>query len=203
MNYSQLGQDKFAISTAKNKTYIEVGAWKPEHYSNTFLLESNGWQGFSIKLNETKKSLWENHSTRKNNIYWADALTFDYRKALEEQQLPMHLGYLSCDIEPPENTFSALKLIVESGVSFDCITFEHDRYRSLDQGTTNYDPIATNFLLDHGYKIAVNEVYRIRRYRQDGQKKKTERICHMETWYVRQDIDFPEITYEEWTKRNA
>jgi hypothetical protein len=198
-NYSQLGQDLFVLSAAKNKTYIEVGAWKPEHYSNTFLLESEGWKGFSVELNETKKPLWDNHPTRKNSIYWADALFFDYNKALADQGLSTHIGYLSCDIEPPENTFAALKLIIESGISFDCITFEHDRY----QNKINYDPIATEFLLDHGYKIAVSEVYRIRRYREEGQKRKTEKICPMETWYVHRDIDFKEITYEEWTKRNA
>jgi hypothetical protein len=198
-NYSQLGQDLFVLSAAKDKTYIEVGAWKPEHYSNTFLLESEGWKGFSVEVNETKKLLWDNHPTRKNVIYWADALSFDYKKALEDQGLQTHIGYLSCDIEPPKNTFAALKLIIESGISFDCITFEHDRY----QNEINYDLIATEFLLDHGYKIAVSEVSRIRRYREEGQKRKIEKICPMETWYVHRDIDFKEITYEEWTKRNA
>lgn len=198
MNYSQLGQDIFALSVAKNKSYIEIGAWKPEHYSNTYLLETNGWQGYSLELNTTKKSLWENHPNRTNKIYWTDALTFDYVTALQENKMPKRIGYLSCDIEPPENTFSALKRVIESGIEFDCITFEHDRYRSLEQGTTNYDPIATEFLLDNGYKIAVEEVFRIRRYRENGAKKKIEKICYMETWYVNADVEFQKINYKDW-----
>lgn len=198
MNYSQLGQDKFALSVAKNKTYIEIGAWKPEHYSNTYLLETNDWKGFSLELNTTKKPLWDEHPNRNNTVYWTNALEFDYINALKENGMSTRIGYLSCDIEPPENTFSALKRVIETGIEFDCITFEHDRYKSLEQGTINYDPLATEFLLCHGYKIAVDEVYRIRRYRENGAKKKTEKICYMETWYVKDDINFPKITYNQW-----
>ena len=197
--YSQLFQDIFAISNAKNNTYIEIGAWKPEHYSNTFLLEKNGWKGFSLELEESKKPLWDSHPTRKNTVYWTDALQFDYVAALKEQDIPMHLGYLSCDIEPPENTFTALKRVIEAGISFDCISFEHDRYRN----EINYDPIATEFLSLYGYKVAVKDVYRNRRHRIDGIKKKITTQCPMETWYVSKDIEFDETDFEGWIKRHG
>jgi hypothetical protein len=197
--YSQFFQDIFALTTAKNNFYLEVGAWKPEHYSNTYLLEKAGWRGFSLELEKDKKPLWDNHPTRKNNVYWTDALQFDYIAALKEQDMPMHLGYLSCDIEPPENTFAALKRIIEAGISFDCITFEHDRYRN----DINYDPIATEFLLSYGYKVAVKNVYRNKKHRVAGVKKKIITQCYLETWYVSKDIAFDEMDFNEWIKRNG
>jgi len=194
---SQLTQDLFALSAAKNKIYIEIGAWKPIHYSNTYLLEEQGWKGFSLEIEILRKELWESCLERKNKIYWEDALTFDYKQALEENNLPTRIGYLSCDIEPPENTFAALQRVIELGITFDCITFEHDNYRS----EIDYDPIVTEYLKNHGYKVAVKNVYRTRKVRVLNQKKKDTKICVMETWYVNNDVDFCEQPFEEWISK--
>jgi hypothetical protein len=192
---SQLMQDIFALTVSKNKTYIEIGAYLPIKSNNTFLLEQQGWKGFSLELDkESKELLWLNEKQRKNQIYWENALTFDYAKALKENDLPMHLGYLSCDIEPPINTFNALKRTIEQGISFDCITFEHDKYCS----EIDYDPIVTEYLTKHGYKVAVNDVYRIRKYKVEGQKKKEHRKCSMETWFVHESIDFKTMSFDAW-----
>ena len=121
---SQVHQDVFALKTAKIKTYIEIGAAGPIKYNNTYLLEKNGWQGFSLELNQNRVDQWfEEWSDRKNKIYCADAIAFDYVSALEENNLSTHIGYLSCDIDPPENTFAALRRVIEQGITFDCITF--------------------------------------------------------------------------------
>ena len=194
---SQITQDLFALTAAKNKTYIEIGAWKPIHYSNTYLLEEQGWKGFSLEIELLKKSAWEDCPERKNKIYWEDALTFNYKQALEENNLPTHIGYLSCDIEPPQNTFAALQRVIEQGITFDCITFEHDKYRN----EVNYDPIVTEYLTERGYKVAVKDVYRTRKYRVPNQKKKDIKICMMETWYVNKNIDFDEQTFEQWVSK--
>lgn len=177
---SQVHQDQFALKTATKNTYIEIGAAGPIKYNNTYLLEQNGWSGFSIELEPNKVAEW---TERKNKIYCDNALTFDYIKALEENKLPQRIGYLSCDIEPVENTFSALKRVIEQGISFDCITFEHDKYQS----EIDYDPIVTEYLNDKGYKVAVKDVYRWRK-----------RPCYFETWYVNSDIEFAEISWDEW-----
>lgn len=191
--FGQLKQDIFALQTAHNKTYIEIGAWNPVKYSNTYLLEKNSWRGFSLELDTVKKPLWE-ESDRTNKIYWQDALTFDYKKALEENNLPKHIGYLSVDIEPPQNTFDALKRVIEQGITADCVTFEHDKYRN----DIDFDPIVTNFLRDYGYKVAVHDVYRTRKERVKGQKKKNILKCPMETWFVKDNINFETIAYDDW-----
>lgn len=185
---SQVHQDVFALKTAKNKTYIEIGAAGPIKYNNTYLLEKNGWSGFSLELNQNRVDQWfEDWSDRKNKIYCADALTFDYLKASEENGLATRIGYLSCDIDPPENTFAALKQVIGQGLVFDCITFEHDKYQSV----IDYDPIATEYLDSQGYKVAVPDVYRWRK-----------RPCYFETWYVHNEIEYNKTTFDEWRKKN-
>lgn len=185
---SQVHQDVFALKTAKNKTYIEIGAAGPIKYNNTYLLEKNGWQGFSLELNQNRVDQWfEDWSDRKNKIYCVDAITFDYVAALKENNLPSHIGYLSCDIEPPENTFAALKRVIEQDITFDCITFEHDKYQS----EVDYDPIVTEYLRNRGYKVAVSDVYRWRK-----------RPCYFETWFVHESIDFTQKSFDDWRKEN-
>lgn len=190
---SQLLQDLFAYSASKNNTYIEIGAAYPLKINNTYQLEKKGWAGFSIELMQHRVDEWRD-ADRYNKIYCADAIEFDYLDALKENHLPNRIGYLSCDIEPPVNTFSALKRVIEQGIVFDCITFEHDRYQS----DINYDPIVTKYLKDAGYKVAVSDVYKYRKFREEGKKKKVNKKCYLETWYVNTDIDFPELTYDEW-----
>jgi hypothetical protein len=185
---AQVHQDIFAFKTAKNNTYIEIGAAGPIKYNNTYFLEKHGWQGFSLEFNQNRVNQWfEDWSGRKNKIYCADAITFDYLTALKENNIPMHVGYLSCDIEPPENTFAALKRVIEQGITFDCITFEHDKYQS----KIDYEPIVTEYLKEQGYKVAVPDVYRWRK-----------RPCYFETWYVRNDIEYTVMGFDEWRKRN-
>ena len=185
---SQVHQDIFAFKTAKHNTYIEIGAAGPIKYNNTYYLEKHGWKGISLELNQNRVDQWfEEWSDRKNKIYCADAIVFDYATALKENNLPMHIGYLSCDIEPPENTFAALQRVIEQGITFDCITFEHDKYQS----EVDYDPIATEYLKNKGYKVAVPDVYRWRK-----------RPCYFETWYVNDNIEYTQVSCDQWRKDN-
>ena len=194
-HYSQLKQDIFAFITASNKTYIEIGASHPVKINNTYLLEQNNWDGFSIELNLNKKENWDS-SDRNNKIYWGDAITFDYLQALKDNNLPNRIGYLSCDIEPPINTFSALKKVIGQGITFDCITFEHDKYQS----DIDYDPIVKDYLKDNGYKVAVDNVFRMRKYRLEPNKPKINKKCFMETWFVHESIYTKTLDYIDWKK---
>jgi hypothetical protein len=94
------------------------------------------------------------------------------------------------DIEPPENTFAALKLAVESGLTFDFIAFEHDVYCQ----DVDYNVIATDYLLTKGYKVAVYNVC--------SQRKRNPGVwSHIETWYVKNDIPFETMEFFDWKKK--
>ena len=181
---SQALQDIFVSNLiTENKTYIEIGGYEPIKWSNTYNLEMTGWKGFSIELNSDHQAIWAAHSERTNKIYWENALTFDYARALTENNLPMHIGYLSCDIEPPENTFAALQKVLSQGITFDCITYEHDNYAA----KKDWDFIATEYLAKFNYKPVIHDVY-------PGTNKKKK----FETWFVKNDINFIPMSFDEW-----
>lgn len=181
--------DRFAYGlSGPNGTYIEIGASKPVQRSNTVALERHGWKGFGIEFDTRLQHLWPD--SRTNKIYWADATKFDYLSAAKEQGLPDRINFLQVDIEPPENTFSALKLAVESGLTFDFIAFEHDVYCQ----DVDYNVIATEYLLTKGYKVAVYNVC--------SQRKRNPGVwSHIETWYVNNDIPFETMEFFEWKKK--
>ena len=118
--YSQAGQDIFAEELfGECGVYIDVGSGEPAKFSNTYMLEvKKKWKGFGVDIgsfNPAKaqelKNLWTKYPERKNKIYWEDAVTFNYKKALTEHNLSLNIDYLSCDIDPQEKTFYALKKI--------------------------------------------------------------------------------------------
>jgi hypothetical protein len=187
--YSEAGQDIFALNLiGKNGTYLEVGGFKPKLDSNTYILETqNNWRGITIEFKKELQSLWISCKDRKNRIYFEDALKFDYKTALEENNLPLHLNYLSCDIDPRDKTFEALKKILKEGLSFDFISFEHDDYTSDE----SYHKLASEYLIPKGYKIAVNNIY---------PKNKKNKI--FETWFVNSKINFEPIEFSEWKNNN-
>ena len=60
-SYSQCGEDNFItkfFSKQKKGTYLDIGAFNPIKYSNTFLLYKNGWKGTNIDLNQTSIDLF-------------------------------------------------------------------------------------------------------------------------------------------------
>ena len=187
--YSEAGQDIFALNLiGKNGTYLEVGGFKPKLDSNTYILETqNNWRGITIEFKKELQSLWSSCKERENRIYFEDALKFDYKTALEENNLPLHLNYLSCDIDPRDKTFEALKKILKEGLSFDFISFEHDDYTS----DVSYHKLVSEYLIPKGYKIAVNNIY---------PKNKKNKI--FETWFVNSKINFEPIEFSEWKNNN-
>ena len=180
--------DRFAYGlSGPAGTYIEIGACGPHQRSNTVALERYGWRGFGVELDQDKHQLGWQTSGRKNPIYWNDAITFDYQAAVKEQGLPQRINFLQVDIEPPEFTFQALRRVIEQGLVFDYITFEHDDYA----WDTCYHDIATEYLKTHGYKVAVYNVC--------SQRKRNPGVwSHMETWYVKDDVPFNTIEFFEW-----
>lgn len=187
---SQSLQDFFAYTIGgKNGTYIEIGGNKPRHKNNTYNLDVEfEWKGFSIEYNKKYKPLWDECKERHNPCYFENALTFDYAGKIKELNLPSHITYLSCDIEPAKNTFDALQKVINDGITFDCITFEHDNYASVKRKELlDYDLLAREYLKPLGYKVAVENVY-----------VKQNKDAIFETWFVKESIDFNLQQYEDW-----
>ena len=187
----QAHQDAFAYSIAgRQGTYIEIGAFKPATKNNTYGLEvDHGWRGFSLELNIKWQQAWKECPERKNPVCWTNALEFDYIAQVQSMGLPRRINYLSCDIEPPNNTLSALKRVIGQGIEFDCITFEHDRCNPgfAHLVKDNYEQQAIDFLAEHGYRVVVPDVYA---------GKSTDYF--FETWFVKNDIEYPTMKFEDW-----
>ncbi len=186
--FSQSGQDQFAYNiSGSGGFYLEIGAHHPIINSNTYKLEREcNWEGISIEFDESFVPDWEMCSERKNKVIWDDAFSVDYFSLLKQTGAPKRMNYLSCDIEPPENTFNILKKIINAGLEFDFISFEHDKY---NEGNT-YDDLSYDFLSTNDYKIAIKDVY---------SRNKKNKIY--ETWYVHKEIDFEEISYKTWKEK--
>ena len=100
--------------------------------------------------------------------------------------LPNKIDYLSCDIDPQEKTFIALKKVFQDGIEPKLITFETDKYRE----KIDYEKLAIDFLYPNNYIVAVKDVY-------SGLKKNKV----FETWFINKNIKFNHMNYEEWVKK--
>ena len=185
--FSQSGQDQFAYNiSGSNGTYLEIGAHDPIINSNTFNLEVKcNWNGISIEYDKSFQMSWGDNKLRKNNVVWDDAFNINYSSLIKQRELPNRLNYLSCDIEPAENTFNILKKIISSELNFDFISFEHDKYSIGNK----YEDLSIEYLKNYNYKVAVKDVY-----------SRNKRYKIYETWFVNNDIDFEEMDYSVWKK---
>lgn len=185
--FSQSGQDQFAYNiSGSNGTYLEIGAHDPVINSNTFNLEVKcNWNGISIEYDKSFQMSWDDNKLRKNNVVWDDAFNINYSSLIKQRDLPNRLNYLSCDIEPAENTFNILKKVISSELNFDFISFEHDKYSIGNK----YEDLSIEYLKNYNYKVAVKDVY-----------SRNKRYKIYETWFVNNDIDFEEIDYNVWKK---
>ena len=115
--YSQAKQDIFVYHMTKYKkgNYLEIGASHPVHINNTYLLETNGWTGISIDIDNQNELAWKD--IRRNPLIITDALTFNYASLNEK-----YFDYLQLDIEPSVNTYNALLKVLESKIEFGVIT---------------------------------------------------------------------------------
>ncbi len=66
--YSQSGEDILVgkLLNKSNGFYVDVGAFHPKHYSNTYLLYKKGWSGINIDPNLASIKLFK--KSRKNDI---------------------------------------------------------------------------------------------------------------------------------------
>ena len=167
-NYSQVWQDVFALVVNDAKidgTFLEIGGAQPFIGNNTWLLEEGyNWKGLSIELDHELCAMWKDERPN-TKLYEANALEFDYVKAVDDLGLPRHMDYLSFDLEPPQVTLDTLRKFPLEKLHFNCITYEHDAYRQWG------DVYAHREIFNmHGYDLVGENI------RNGG--------CTMEEWYI-------------------
>ena len=113
---SQSGQDIFVrliLGENKPRTFLDIGC-SEDHWSNTLLLEREGWTGTLIDMDPTAGR------NRKNPVIHGDATQHNWT-------LPPYVDYLSLDIDA--DTVKALNNLPLATTRFGVITIEHDAYR--------------------------------------------------------------------------
>jgi glycosyltransferase involved in cell wall biosynthesis len=156
INFSQLHQDLFVLCALNGKRqgfYLEIGAHEPIFISNTYLLEHVfGWSGVSLELDE---GMCKRHAEmRTSPCLNLDALKVDYLHLLGRYDAPEVIDYLSLDIDPPQNSLRALKMLPHDKFRFRVITFEHD----FSFGGARERLESREFLSSLGYVLAVADV---------------------------------------------
>ena len=133
--YSLEQQDEFVVNIFDQKQggyYLEIGCQRPKLASNTYTLEKTfNWKGWSFDIMDSEASHnWS--AVRSNPFIQIDASSTalcDYLKA----NIPPGIifDYVSIDIDGP-GTMAALEHIVNAGIQFKAVTFEHEGQRFLD-----------------------------------------------------------------------
>lgn len=166
-------QDKFVLNVLKNKkngTFLDMGAHEPIYINNTYILESEfGWKGIIFDYFEHFRAGYEKHRPESVHVI-SDATTLDYKRLMDETEMPSNIDYLSLDLDG-DATIKALRKLdseVMDRHKFAVVTFEHDVYEG-------------------GNHIAVREESR-------EIFKKRGYVC------VFEDIhhEKPDIVYEDW-----
>lgn len=157
-SYSQMQQDMFVLSVLDGKlngTYIEIGAHHPIGINNTYILENKfNWRGISFEIDKNLVNLF--NQTRKNLCLQGDATSLCYAPILKQYNLDQNVDYLSVDIEPPNNSYKALLMILVTGCRPTVITFEHEAMSGLTGEQVRYE--SRNLLQSLGYTLLVKDV---------------------------------------------
>ena len=185
VNYSQAYQDMFVLTMLDGKqkgTYLEIGAFNPTFISNTCLLDKKfGWTGISIDIDAGVGQQFI--GTRNCTFVLQNALTIDYKKLLENNNMPKQIDYLQLDIEPQANTLSCLKMLPLDEYRFSVITYETDFY---DPGVTREVSMenreeSRQILISHGYEMVVGNLCNV------------STTDPFEDWYVDPKVVSPEL----------
>jgi hypothetical protein len=145
--YSKSLPDKVGV-------YLELGGSDPVYGNNSYILEAvHEWKGISI---EWSKFMYDRFVLiRKNRCINNDALELDYENVMLSTLGTLECHFLSLDIDPAKQTYTALKKILcGSKINPLFITFEHDKYR----GGPIVQIASTIRLQKHGYTRLVKDV---------------------------------------------
>jgi FkbM family methyltransferase len=192
--YSQVRQDLWVLKNIPNGFFLDIGAFDGVKYSNSLLLEENGWNGLLVEANSFhEKSI---KLKRKSNYVITAISDFDGIISLEldnstgmkiseketikkvnctrfdtlfaEHNIPQLIHYMSLDIEGYE--FKALTTFPFRSHKIHMITLEHNLYCD---GPANKLKIK-KLLSDNGYFLIKEDVM--------------SNNLPFEDWYVHYDI---------------
>ena len=113
--------------------------------------------------------MWKGYRPN-TKLFEANALEFDYVKAVDDLGLPRHMDYLSFDLEPPQITLDTLRKFPLDKLSFNCVTYEHDAYRQWGDIFAHRE-----IFNEHGYDLVGENI-------RNG-------ACTMEEWYIHESVD--------------
>ena len=141
--HGQALQDKFVLNVLNKKkhgTFLELGANHPIDINNTYTLEKDfGWRGIMIEFDENYLKQYKEHRKGSEHLI-ADATKVDYKKLLDDNDMPNSIDYLQIDLDAGNgSTMEALEkfdMEVFDNYKFATITFEHDYYCAGDYKST-------------------------------------------------------------------
>ena len=179
--HGQALQDKFALNILKKKkhgTFLELGANHPININNTYTLEKDfGWSGIMIEFDEKHLKDYKEHRPDSVHVI-ADATKIDYKKLLEENNMPEDIDYLQIDLDAGNgSTMEALEKLdteVFDKYRFATITFEHDYYCAGDYTSTREK--SREIFKKRGYVSVFNDIH------------DREPNVVYEDWYVHPDL---------------
>lgn len=135
--------------------------------SNTYALEKyRNWKGLGIDCDQ---NYYEMAAPFRDKVICVDLLKSNINDALEQNNCPTKVDYLSFDIDEAQRT--VLDEINFNKYKFDIITYEHNYSVSLD----DHREYSRRKFSKLGYKILIGNV---------GDKAG----CYIEDWYVSQKL---------------
>ena len=103
-------------------TYLDIGCYHPFLWNNTFSLEKTLWTGLLFDASDEHIELCKTKRTAKS--FCCDVSTEEFSEILNKiPEDEKHFNYVSIDAD--DASVDALKRMLESGVTFDSLTFEH------------------------------------------------------------------------------
>ena len=131
--------------------FIDIGCYNPFLWNNTWSLESIGWTGILFDCDEKNIALCAKE--RKSPSYCLDVARrefFDVLNSLENK----HFDYVSIDVD--DASIAALKNMLDSGITFDLLTFEHAA--GVESSVNSLRKDSREILHNAGYHIAFGDV---------------------------------------------
>lgn len=129
--YSLELQDELILNLFDQKTngtFLDVACWHPIGGSNTYTLEKQfNWSGFGFDIYDSD-ALYQWRTHRTSPFVQVDVTSDNFSNFLKNN-IPSStvIDYVSLDIDGMD-TVTALKRLIEAGVKFKSVTFEHEYY---------------------------------------------------------------------------